>query len=518
MNAPRTGTVALVGAGPGAPEMVTQAALDALRRADVVVYDRLAAPELLDVAPARAQRVYVGKAPGRHSLPQSEIIELLIRYAREGKRVVRLKGGDPYIFGRGGEEAAALAEAGVPFCVIPGVTAACAAAAYAGIPLTHRDLSSAVTFVTGRLAADRGEGGDPVAAAARAGGTLVVYMGVGRLEEIVCELRTAGRPDDETAALVMWAGTPRQRTVTAPLSNLPQAAREAGIGPPAVLIVGDVVALRSRLAWFERLPLFGRRVLITRPADRAGSMAYAFRSLGAEAVAVPVIRTEPLPLSEADRAMLASAGREFDVVVFTSAFGVACAFDALYTAGEDARALAGARIAVIGPATAAALARRGITADIMPDEFVAESLVDAVSRAFDAGLTGRRILLARAAAARARPVRMLRELGADVHELALYRTVVCADSAARLAETLEPLPDVITFTSPSCVRAFMELCRRSGVDLGPEQLSSRAAGIGPITSEALAAFGASPAVEARPHTGEALVEAVVRTFGQPGDE
>ncbi|HEU5142905.1 MAG TPA: uroporphyrinogen-III C-methyltransferase, partial [Solirubrobacterales bacterium] len=410
----RAGVVYLVGAGPGDPGLMTARSLQLIASADAVFYDRLIPPGALDSARDDAELVYVGKAPGRPSVPQDEIAERLVTAARQGKSVVRLKGGDPFVFGRGGEEGEALREAGVEFEVVPGVTAGVAASAYAGIPVTHRDDASAVAFVTGHEDPEKPETALDWEALARFPGTLVFYMGVKRLADNAAALIEAGRDADEPAAAIERGTMKGQRTVVATLGTLAEAVAREGIGAPALIVVGSVVARRETLAWLERRPLHGKRIVVTRARAQASGLAATLRDLGADVVELPAIRIEPRIQGETVRRAVERIG-DYALICLTSPNGVHLLFEAMRAAGLDARAFGGAagpsagegpapaqagsatRIAAIGPGTARALAEHGIAADIVPERFVAEALVEALE-AVD--VSGRPVLVARAAEAR----------------------------------------------------------------------------------------------------------------------
>ena len=501
------GLVALVGAGAGHEQLATWEAISWITRADVVVYDRLACPDLVGLAPASAEKIYVGKSPGKSGPDQGQITEVLVRQARAGRLVVRLKGGDPLVFGRGGEEAEALAAAAVPYRIVPGVTAAAVAAAYAGIPLTDRRCASSVAFVTGRQ--DPGKGAAAADWQALAGiDTVVVYMGVGALGAVVSRLIGAGRDARTPAAAVASAGTARQRTITAPLAELPAAADQAGLAPPAVIIVGEVVKLREKTAWFEKLPLFGRTILTTRPAGRSAELRTRLAEHGAAVVEAPAIEiAEPKDHSAADEA-LGRAGR-FDLVAFTSANGVEAFVRRCRRLGGDARMLAGANVAAEGAATADALRRHFIEPDIVPEHFTTAALAEAIVAAGD--VSGKRILLARAEAAEPDLARRLRQAGARVEEAAFYRVVRAAALPPEAVVALrEGQADWITFTSGSTVANFLALLAEAGLDaagaLGPQV---RLAAIGPVTAEAIRSAGFSPAAVAEEHTADGLVKAIL---------
>ncbi|HEU0014179.1 MAG TPA: uroporphyrinogen-III C-methyltransferase [Longimicrobium sp.] len=502
-----TGTVYLVGAGPGDPGLLTVRAAELVARADVLVYDALANPRILDRA-ARAERVYVGKRGGEHSRTQDDINRLLVELARTHRCVVRLKGGDPFVFGRGGEEAQALVEAGVPFEVVPGVTAGIAAPAYAGIPVTQRGMAASVAFVTGHE--DPAKDGTDVdwAHLARGVGTVVFYMGVGRMAENFRRLVEAGRAPHTPAAAVEWGTYPRQRTVTGTLETLPERVRQAGIGAPSLIVVGDVVSLRDELAWWDRRPLSGRRVVVTRARAQASDLAAALEELGAEVLQFPTIRIADPPDPEALRRAAAQAA-SYDWIVFTSVNGVERFWAMLDALGRDARSLGGARVCAIGPATAAELAARGIRADVVPDEFVAEAAVEALAAAGD--LSGKRVLLPRAEVARAVLPQSLRARGAEVTEVAAYRTVQDGEGAEAIRDRIAAGEvDVVTFTASSTVRSFAEL-------VGTEVGGARVASIGPITSGTLRELRMPVHVEAAEYTIPGLV-AAVRGFYEAGGQ
>jgi len=483
-------TVYLVGAGPGDPGLLTARALELIAGADVIVHDRLIPVTALDGAPPEAECYYVGKEGGGPSVTQEEIGGLLLEHGAAGRRVVRLKGGDPFVFGRGGEEAELLREAGIPFEVVPGVTAAVAASAYAGIPVTHRDAASAVAFVTGHEDPGKPESALDWESLAAFPGTLAVYMGVARLSAIAARLRAGGRPGSEPAAVIERGTLPGQRVVTGTLETIAQVAAEAGIRAPAISLFGAVASLRAQLAWFESRPLHGRTIAVTRARAQASGLAARLRELGAEVLEAPAIRIRAL---EGD---LPAALDRYDLICLTSPNGVACLFDRLTAAGLDARALHGARVAAIGPGTARALAQRGILADVVPERFVAEGLVEAL-----AGTEISRALVARAAEARDVLPDALREHGAEVDVLALYETVSEPLSDAQRRALAGA--DYVTFTSSSTVRFFFE---QAAGALAP---GTRLASIGPVTSATLRELGHEPALEAERHDIDGLIGAIV---------
>jgi uroporphyrinogen III methyltransferase / synthase len=490
------GIVCLVGAGPGDPGLMTRRSLELIGSADAILHDRLIPPGALDRARPDAQLVYVGKQPGGHTMRQDEINELLVTLGREGKRVVRLKGGDPFVFGRGGEEAQALREAGIAFEVVPGVTAGVAAPAYAGIPVTHRDEASAVAFVTGHEDPEKPGSALDWFALAAFPGTLVLYMGVGNLEGIARRLIEAGRPEQEDVAVIERGTLPGQRTVTGILADIGQRVAEAGLRPPAITLVGPVARLREQLAWLEERPLFGRSVVVTRARAQASGLAARLAALGAEVVETPAIRIEPRPVAGELRAAAEAIG-EYALVCVTSPNGAALLMDALAELGKDARSLAGATVAAIGPGTAAELQGRGIRADIVPERSVAEALVEALR---DVPVSGRRALVARAAEARDLLPDSLRERGAEVDVVALYDTRAEPLSDGQLERAARA--DYVTFTSSSTVRFFHDAGGRAGD-------GTRVVSIGPVTSETARELGLKVDVEADRHDIDGLVQALL---------
>jgi uroporphyrinogen III methyltransferase/synthase len=482
-------TVYLVGAGPGDPGLISVRALELIAAADVIVHDRLIPREALASARPDAELIYAGKEGGGPSSSQEEIDALLVEHGRAGKLVVRLKGGDPFVFGRGGEEAEALERAGVEFAVVPGVTAGVAAPAYAGIPVTHRDLASAVAFVTGHEDPGKPESALDWQALAAFPGTLVVYMGVRQLAQITERLRSAGRSGSEPAAVIERGTLSDQRVVTGTIDTIAAEAAAAGVRPPALAVIGPVAALRDRLQWAELRPLAGIRVAVTRAREQASALAVRLQGLGAAVVEAPAIRIAPLdgPAPELGR---------YDLLVLTSPNGVDLLFDRLVHAGLDARALAGVRVAAIGPGTAGALRDHGVIADIVPERFIAEGLVEALR-----DVPAQRALIARAAQAREVLPKALRERGIEVDELALYETVAESLTDSQLGEVQHA--DYVTFTSSSTVRFFMAA---TGGRLGA---ATRVLSIGPITSATLREYGLEPDVEASTHDIGGLVDALV---------
>ena len=493
-----TGTVYLVGAGPGDPGLLTLRAAELMERADVLVYDALVSPAIMERAP-RAERVYVGKRGGEHHRTQEQINQILVDLAGKHRTVVRLKGGDPFVFGRGGEEALVLAGAGIPFEVVPGVTAGIAAPAYAGIPVTQRGMAASVAFVTGHEDPTKPDTDVDWAHLARGVGTVVFYMGVGKMADNFRRLVEHGRHADTPAAAIEWGTYPRQRTVTGTLRTLPAIAKEAGIGAPSLIVVGEVVSLRDVLGWWDRRPLSGRRIVVTRARAQASEFAAELEALGAEVVQFPTIRLVA-PADEAPLLQAAAQAGTFHWIVFTSVNGVERFWDALARQGRDARALGGVRVCAIGPATAAELERRGVVPDVVPDEFVAEAAIEALDAADD--LRGRRILLPRADIARAVLPEQLRARGAEVVEVAAYTTVQDGADAERVRGLLQRgQVDVVTFTASSTVRNFVDLV---GADVG----GARVASIGPITSGTARELGLAVDLEAEEYTIPGLARAI----------
>jgi uroporphyrinogen III methyltransferase/synthase len=489
----------LVGAGPGDPGLITVRGLAALRAADVVVYDRLASQTLLELAPSHAERLYAGKSARRHAMTQAQINRTLLSRARRGVTVVRLKGGDPFVFGRGGEEAEALAAAGIPFEVVPGVTSATAGPAAAGIPVTHRDTAASVAIATAHEAP--GKAGSRLDWRALAGAdTVVLLMGVERLEAAAAALVAAGKPRGTPAAVIASATLPSQRTVTAPLSRIASAARRAGIEPPAITVVGDVVRLREVLGGWDTRPLAGVRVLVTRTREQASELTGVLRELGAEVIEAPAIRVEP-PRSTAtvDRAVARLKGGSYAWAVFTSANGVAAFWRRLRAARADARAFGGARVAAVGEGTAAALRARGIEPDLVPAEFTTEAL----GRAFPRG--SGRVLLARADRTEPGLEEALRGKGWTPERVTVYRlrAVARLDPAVRRA-VVDGKIDVLTFASGGTVRAFVRLLR------GKPHRRVRVAAIGPVTARAARDARLRVDAVAPEHTIPGLAAAAVR--------
>jgi uroporphyrinogen III methyltransferase / synthase len=493
----RPGIVYLVGAGPGDPGLMTARSLELIASADVILHDRLIPAAALEGARDDAELLYVGKAPGDDAVEQDEIERLLVDRAQAGRSVVRLKGGDPFVFGRGGEEAEALAAAGVGFEVVPGVTAGVAAPAYAGIPVTHRDDASAVAFVTGHEDPEKDSSALDWEALARFPGTLVLYMGVKNLPLIAERLAAAGRDPAEPAAAIEQGTRPGQRTVASTLAELPGAVADAGLRAPAVLLFGPVAARRETVAWLEHRPLHGRRIVVTRARAQASGLAATLSALGAEVVALPAIRIEPRLDTDEVRDAIAAL-HSYALVCLTSPNGVRLLFEAMAARGRDARALANATVAAIGPGTAAALAERGVIADVVPDRFVAEALVEALA---GLDIAGRPVLVARAAEARDVLPDALAERGAQVDVVALYETVR-EDPDPEAVEAAQAA-DYVTFTSSSTVRNLLDAVG----ERFPRD--ARIVSIGPVTSATARELGLEVHVEAERHDPSGLVEALL---------
>jgi len=487
----KPGLVYLVGAGPGDPGLITRAGADALAVAEVIVYDRLASDSLLALARPDAERVYVGKASSQHTKTQDEINEILAHFGAAGKVVCRLKGGDPFVFGRGGEEAAYLRERGIPFVIVPGVTSSIAVPAYAGIPVTDRRCASSFAVITGHEDADKIESTMDWRGIANGADTLVFLMGLSNLPNITERLIEHGRPPRTPAAVIQQGTTLRQRTVVGTLADIAARAKEAGIKSPAITVVGEVVALREVLNWFETKPLFGKRVLVTRSREQASELAGRLAAQGAQPVEYPVIRIDPLPPAEDLLERLEKA----DWLVFTSANGLPSLLGQLAARGKDIRALGSASIAAIGSATAAGLREHGLRVDFMPSRFVAETMA-----AEFPDPQGKRVVIARAEEARDVLPETLAANGAEVDIIPVYRTVAEEGEPVDLAEI-----DAITFTSSSTVKYFRQ--RFPGEVSGPV-----IACIGPVTAQTAREEDLHVDIEAKVFNIPALVDALVEYF------
>ncbi len=501
---PKIGKCILAGAGPGDIGLVTLRTKEAVEQADVVIYDYLCSPEILNWARPDAEIVYAGKQAAAHTLSQSEINDLIVRRAKEGKLVVRLKGGDPFVFGRGAEEAEVLFEAGIPFEIVPGISSAIAVPSYAGIPITHRDVTSSFTVFTGHEDPAKEESAIDYAALVQSRGTLVMLMGAARLSKVVAELRAHGASPTMPVALVRWGTTGRQETVVGKLDNIGEIALD--IEPPVVAVFGDVVSYRQRLKWFEDRPLFGRRIVVTRTRQQAGVLSAHLRSLGADVTELPTIKIVP-PENLMEFGELVRDSFQYDWVVFTSPNGVTAFFELFFKLYDDARALGSARIAAIGPGTAKRVKDFHLAVDLQPEEAVAERLVEAFQR--HESVENLKFLLLRAANARDVLPKRLAQMGAIVDEAIAYRTVPETDdiTGAR-TRFIDEGADLITFTSSSTVENFLAM----KLPWPPKGIKT--ASIGPITSGTMEDAGLRVDVEATQHDIDGLVEAIVGLLGR----
>ncbi len=504
------GIVYLVGAGPGDPKLITVRGLELLRRADVVIYDHLVSERLLDHTRPNATRIYAGKEQDKHAKTQAQINRLLIRDAKAGHLVVRLKGGDPVLFGRGGEEALALSRAKVPFEIVPGVTSAIAVPAYAGIPVTHRGLSSSVAVITGHEDPSKPTSAIRWSQLATATDTLVCLMGVNTLQAICQQLVRHGRSRQTPCAVIEWGTLPRQRTVIGTLATIAQRCHQARLSPPAIVVIGEVVTLRRGLNWFERKPLFGTRILVTRPTDRAESLAELLSALGAEPVLLPAIELSPVKSNGAFHRALGHMER-FDWVFFTSPEGIHWFRRLLAAERKDLRALHGRHIGAIGPKTAASIQALGIHVDFTPTTFSQEGMLDGLKAR---RLTGKQALILCAARSRDVLEQGLKGLGMRVRRVPIYQTTVPRALTQRIRAILNAPLDLVTVTSASCVDHLTQAIEACGRRRAIGQL--RFASIGPVTSEAVRHQGGRVAIEARTSTIEGLVGAIVSSVRQQG--
>jgi uroporphyrinogen III methyltransferase/synthase len=510
-NGSKVGKVYLVGAGPGDPGLITVRGKSLLERAEVVVYDYLASPKLLKHVPKDAKLIYAGKKGGvKHTHTQEEINQMLVDWALAGKTVVRLKGGDPFIFGRGGEEVETLVESGVPFEVVPGVTSATAAATYAGIPITHREYTASVAFLTGHE--DPTKPGSKIdwAKLATGAGTLVVYMGIKNLPVIVENLVSNGRDPKTPVAVVRWASTPEQQTVVGTLETIADIVRENDIKPPALIIVGDVVTLRDKIDWFEKRPLFGKRIVVTRTREQASELMAGLEEYGANCLEYSTIKIEPVDsYAELDEEL--ERLNEYHWILFTSLHGVKYFFDRLYENGLDTRSLKGPSVAAVGKTTADLLLTYGIRADLLPDVFTGEGLAESL---LDQGVEGRNILIPRAEKAREILPETLRGAGAQVTVIPVYTNVVPEGNQRELHDALEAgKVDMVTFTSSSTVRNFLAMI---GTDDSEEikRLMKNVviAAIGPITTKTVTDNGLQVDIQPESYTIPDLVQSIVEYY------
>jgi len=498
------GKVYLVGAGPGDPGLITVKGLKCLKQAEVIIYDRLIDERLLQEASPDAELIYAGKSPQHHALEQSQINELLVTQAQQDKAVVRLKGGDPFVLGRGGEEAEALASNGIPFEVVPGVSAAVAVPAYAGIPVTHRGLASSFAVFTGHEDPSKTESNLAWDKLATAADTLVFLMGVANLAQIAAELIKNGRSPSTPAALIRQGTTPQQHTLVGSLENIATLAERENFQPPALLLVGEVVKLRQNLAWFDNRPLFGRRILVTRSRHQASALSQLLAERGALPVEWPTIEIQPIKENrELDQAI--SRLDSYNWLIFTSTNGVDAFFRHLTGKGQDGRALKGLKLGAIGPATTAALERWGLQPDFVPKRYTTENIVSGLK---EHGLAGQRILLARAEEVPPELVQGLARLGAEVHQVAVYRTVPARDMSSAKEMLRKGDIDVITFASSSTVRNLVALMGEGW----PARNRAKVACIGPVTAATAIQAGLKADIVAKEHTIAGLVEAIEQAF------
>jgi len=502
------GIVYLVGAGPGDPKLITVKGLECIQKADTIIYDRLAGHRLLAFARPGAEVIYVGKSPDRHTLKQDEINRLLVEKALEGKAVTRLKGGDPFVFGRGGEEAEVLYESGIPFEIVPGVTSAIAAPAYAGIPVTHRDCTSTFAIITGNEDPLKEDSSIDWGKISTGAGTLVFLMGMANLPKIALRLIENGRSPQTPVALVRWGTRPEQRTLVGTLENINEKVAGAGFKNPAVIIVGEVVNLRDKLNWFETKPLFGKRVLVTRSREQASVLSEAIEALGGEPLEFPTISVvEPEDYAPLDQAI--KELNSYKWVIFTSVNGVKSFFQRLSHHRKDIRELCSARLCAIGPKTKEALENYGLLVETVPGEYRAEEIVEALRGKVGAG---ERILLPRADIARKVLPEALGKMGAVVTEVTAYRTVMGGGNGSGIKEMLEQGEiQMVTFTSSSTVRNFVKML--DAPDLKGLLEAVTVACIGPITADTARELGVKVDVMATEYTIEGLVKAILAYYG-----
>ncbi len=502
------GTVYLIGAGPGDPGLLTVKGLECIKQADVIVYDRLAGPRLLNQRRPDAECIYVGKQPDRHTLTQEEINRLLVEKALLGLTVARLKGGDPFVFGRGGEEAEALAGHGIPFEIIPGVTSAIAVPAYAGIPVTHRDFTSTLAIITGNEDPTKETSSIQWSKIATGAGTLIFLMGMANLPGITQKLIKHGRAPQTPVALIRWGTRPEQKTLVGRLDNIARLAKEQGFKNPAIIIAGEVVQLRDQLNWFENKPLFGKRILVTRSREQASSLSLAIEKLGGEPVEYPTIAIAP-PEDNAPLEQALNRLSTYNWLIFTSVNGVTCFFDTLRRVNGDIRDLKGLKICAIGPQTGQALQKMALQVTYIPAEFRAEAIIEGLR---DKLAPGDRVLLPRADIARKILPEALASMGAQVDEVAAYRTVLGAGNAETIRDMLATgTIDIITFTSSSTVRNFVTLLETA--NLGRPVGRAQVACIGPITAATARELELPVHIEASEYTINGLLQAILKHLG-----
>lgn len=501
------GKVYLIGAGPGDVGLITVKGLECIKKADVIVYDRLANPRLLSYRRPDAELIYVGKSPDRHTLTQDEINQVLAEQGSLGKIVARLKGGDPYVFGRGGEEGEVLHKAGIPFEVVPGITSAISVPSYAGIPVTHRDFTSTFTVITGHEDPTKEDSSINWSRLAQDPGTLIFLMGVGNLPQIVSQLIANGKDAQTPIALIRWGTRPEQQVVSGVLANIVEVVEKVGLKSPAIIIVGQVVTLRDTLSWFEQKPLFGKRILVTRSREQASVLSEKLEDLGAEAWEFPAIKIkEPDDLQALDEAV--KSADQYQWLIFTSVNGVKQFFKRMKINKVDIRSLNNVRVCAIGPKTKEALEDKGLVVEVMPEEFKAEAIIEALK---DTVAAGEKVLLPRADLARPVLAESLTAMGLDVHEVVAYQTVLADDNDAILREKLKNGEiHVVTFTSSSTVKNFMTLIDKDKTLIENIVIAC----IGPITAQSAREMGLTVHIEAKEYTIDGLVQAIVAYFAQ----
>ena len=501
------GKVYLIGAGPGDPGLITVKGLECVKKADVIIYDYLANERLLDQRRIDAELIYVGKQGGKHTLPQDQINTLIVKKAREGKLVARLKGGDPFIFGRGGEEAEELADHGIPFEIVPGVTAATAVPTYAGIPLTHREHTASVAFVTGHEDPTKPESKVHWDKIATGIGTLVFFMGMKNLQNIVDKLIANGRSPETPIALIQWGTRTDQRVMTGTLSDIAAKAKDAKLKPPVIIVVGEVVRLREKLNWYESKPLFGKRIVVTRSRNQASVFAEMLIDQGATTIEFPTIDVVP-PTSwdELDHAL--GAIETYQWIIFTSANAIKYFMERLRSLGKDLRILKGVQICVVGPKTAEALEQYGLRPDLIPHEFKAEGVLTALG---GVKVKGQKFLIPRAKLAREIIPDKLRELGAVVTVAVAYENVKPIADTARVKKLFEEKKiAAVTFTSSSTVHNFVEILGRKEYKILMQ--GAIVACIGPITAKTADEYGMKTEIMPKEYTIPAFVEAMVEYY------
>lgn len=502
------GMVYLVGAGPGDYELISVKAMEYIKAADTIVYDRLADDRLLGYARADAEMVYVGKASSRHTMRQEDINQLLVDKAKEGKIVVRLKGGDPFVFGRGGEEALLLEENGLPFAIVPGITSAISVPAYAGIPVTHRAVATSFAVITGHEDPTKGSSNMRWDKLSTGVDTLVFLMGIENLPHITQELIANGRGADTPAAVIRWGTKAEQRTLVTTVGRAAEDVKKHGLKPPAIFIVGEVVRLREKLAWFDKRPLFGKKILVTRARSQASLLTKKLEALGAKCIEAPAIEiAEPESYDLLDAAI--ERIKTYQWLIFTSVNGVAYFFARLLAKGYDTRALGNARVAAIGASTAGKLHEYGVYADVVPAEFVAEGIVEAMAGQIR---RGDKILLPRAAKARPVLPESLRKMGAEVDVVPAYRTVAGLANGEEVAAMLKNGEvNLVTFTSSSTVKNLLTLLGGDGLSL---LRAAPSACIGPVTGKTCVDLGFTPQIMAEEYTISGLTDAILKYFSE----